>query len=80
MPIKETTSKFWSFIAYIFSGLSAFFGAMTLERFALIVGIVTAILTFIINWHYKRQHRRMAEAAIRAGRIDCATCERVQGE
>lgn len=80
MPVKETASRIWSWIAYVFSGVSAFFGAMTLERVALLIGIITAIGTFVINWYYKRKHSKLALAAIRAGRVDCATCERVQGE
>ena len=58
--------KHSSIFAYIASMGTAIFGGMTLQDVALVVGIVTTIGTFVVNWYYKeREHDREEERAER---------------
>lgn len=42
-----------SVFSYIASWLTVFLGGLTLEKFAVLVGIATALATFFINWYYR---------------------------
>lgn len=53
-------------VAYLTSGFNVILGSITLEKFAVIVGIATALATFLLNWYYRaredeRQARRDAD-------------------
>lgn len=52
----EKNSSLW---AYVSAGASSLFGFMTLEDFALWVGIVTAIGTALWNWYVGRERLRL---------------------
>lgn len=47
--------KYTSPVSYVWGILCATFGAMTLNEWALVIGILTTVGTFIINWMYKRR-------------------------
>ncbi len=47
--------KHTSSVAYAAGWLTAFFGGVTLEKFAVMVGIATSIGTFVVNWYYARK-------------------------
>jgi hypothetical protein len=47
--------KHSSVSAYIAAGFTALFGGITLQDVALVVGILTAVGTFVINWYYKER-------------------------
>lgn len=50
--------KHTSALAQAASWLTALLGGITLEKFAVIVGIATSLGTFAINWYYKRLEAR----------------------
>ena len=51
--------KHSSSLAYLTSVSTAIFGGVTLQDVALVVGIITTIGTFAVNWYYKdREHDR----------------------
>lgn len=54
----EKHASIWSYV----SGLgTAIFGGLTLQDFAIWVGIITTVGTFALNWYYKaREDRRAA--------------------
>lgn len=41
-------------------------GGLSLSEWALIVGIVMAFFTAVVNWHYKRQHLAIAKSVAEA--------------
>ncbi|WP_392559336.1 phage holin [Orbus mooreae] len=53
MTIKM--DKFTSNLSYLCSSVFALFGALSRDDWAFIIGIVTAILTCLINWWYRRR-------------------------
>ena len=52
--------KHTSWVAHTTGWLTAFFGGITLEKFAVMVGIATSLGTFAVNWYYakKKAERR----------------------
>lgn len=48
----EKHSSLW---AYLAAAGTAVFGGITLQEFAVWVGIITTIGTFIVNWYYKER-------------------------
>lgn len=76
----DANSKLRGWIAHAVAWVTAFFGAMTIDRAAILIGIITTILLFFHSIWCRHQHLKMAREAINQGRIDCATCEKVQGE
>jgi hypothetical protein len=54
--------KHSSVTAYVASFVTAVFGGITLQDFAVWVGIISAAGTFIMNWYYKaREDKRAAK-------------------
>lgn len=53
--------KHTSLWSYFTGTLTAVMGGITLEKFAVLVGIATSIGTFLVNWYYKRQEARRAK-------------------
>lgn len=51
--------KHWSLPAYITAGLTAFAGWINLEKAAVLIGIATALGTFVLNWFYKHREHKM---------------------
>ncbi|ELV2782380.1 TPA: phage holin family protein [Enterobacter cloacae] len=49
--------KIREWFSYWFGGLTAMGGVLSLNDWALIVGILCTIGTFGINWYYKRKER-----------------------
>ena len=47
--------KYSSAISLWFGGLTTMMGALSLNEWAMVVGIVCTAGTFIVNWHYKRK-------------------------
>ncbi|WP_050127627.1 phage holin family protein [Yersinia enterocolitica] len=45
--------KYSSAISLWFGGLTTTIGALSLNEWAMVVGIVCTTGTFIVNWHYK---------------------------
>ena len=41
--------------SYVGSGIATLIGAMTVQEWAAVTGIVLAIGTFVVNWHYRRK-------------------------
>lgn len=54
-----------SAVAYASSGSAVFFG-LTANEFAAVVGAVCAVLTFAVNWYYKRKHLKIIEKRMNA--------------
>ena len=44
---------------------TAMFGALSLNDWAIIIGIVCTVGTFAINWHYKQKSFRLLEKEYR---------------
>lgn len=47
--------KHTGYIAHATGWITAFFGGITLEKFAMIVGIATSLGTFAVNWYYAKK-------------------------
>lgn len=60
---KEFTleNKITSGIAHASGWFTAFVGSVTLEKFAVIIGIATSIGTFAVNWYYARKKAQRVE-------------------
>ena len=41
---------------------TAMFGALSLNDWAIVIGIACTVGTFVINWHYKRKEYRLLQA------------------
>lgn len=54
--------KHSSTISYFTSGGWFSYGAITLNDVAMVVGIVTGLGTFVVNWYYKRKEDKRLEA------------------
>ena len=50
--------KYTSPASYSYAGLLSAFGAITLNEWAVIVGILTGVGTFIVNWYYKHKESK----------------------
>ena len=46
--------KYSSWNAHLAGWMTAIFGGVTLEKFAMIIGILTSLGTFLVNLYYKR--------------------------
>lgn len=60
---KPTMQDKTGLASYIGSGLATAVGVLSLQEWAALIGILIAVATFAVNWHYKR---KAAEAAERA--------------
>lgn len=49
--------KIREWFSYWVGGLTAMSGVLSLNDWALIVGILCTVGTFVINWYYKRKER-----------------------
>lgn len=47
--------KYSSHLSYWVASILTAAGALTLQDWAVLVGIVVAIGTFVVNWYYKRK-------------------------
>ena len=47
--------KYSSPVAYIWGFIAAIFGVMSLDQWAVLIGIICTIGTFAVNWYYKRK-------------------------
>lgn len=54
-----------SSIAVGTSSATAMFGALSLNDWAIIIGIVCTVGTFALNWYYKRKSFRLLEKEYR---------------
>lgn len=54
-------NKISSYLAHAAGWLTAFFGSITLEKFAVLVGIATSLGTFAVNWYYARKKANRVE-------------------
>ncbi|MHA3258805.1 phage holin family protein [Yersinia pseudotuberculosis] len=59
MKMKDYSSS----IALWFGGLTTTIGALSLNDWAMITGIVCTLGTFGVNWHYKRKEFQLREKA-----------------
>ena len=48
-------NKLHSYLAHAAGWMTTVLGGITLEKFAVIVGIGTSLGTFAVNWHYARK-------------------------
>lgn len=55
-----------SWCAYLSSGWGVLMG-LTVQEFALWVGIITGLGTFLVNWYYKAKEDARRDAAITKG-------------
>lgn len=49
---RNNMEKLRTFIAYL-SGIGTAVSTLTLQDWALVVGIATSVGTFLVNWYYK---------------------------
>lgn len=52
--------KHTSAVAQVASWFTVLMGGITLEEFAMIVGILTSLGTFAVNWYYARKKAQNA--------------------
>ena len=51
--------KYSSPISYFWGALCTLLGALSLNDFAIVIGIILSVVTFIINWAYKhKKHKK----------------------
>lgn len=48
-----------SITAYLASSICWFFGLLTLERWAVVIGIICTVVTFFYNIYHKKQVRKL---------------------
>ncbi|CND88205.1 Uncharacterised protein [Yersinia nurmii] len=53
--------KYSSGSSYWLGGMTAALGALSLNEWAIIIGIACKIGTFAVNWHYKRKEFQLQE-------------------
>lgn len=54
-----------SLSAYLSGVVTSLFGVVTLQDFAVWVGIVATVATFAVNWYYKAKEARRVERGLR---------------
>ena len=54
-------NKLHSYLAHAAGWLTTVLGGITLEKFAVIVGITTSLGTFAVNWYYARKKAKRDE-------------------
>lgn len=52
-----------SIASYVSSGSLVIFG-MSANDFAVLVGLILALFTFVLNWWYKHQHLKIIERKV----------------
>lgn len=52
--------------SYITSGGSTVFGLLTFNEWLALGGFALAVLTFLVNWWYRRKHYQLEERKIAA--------------
>ncbi|MCD1124830.1 phage holin family protein [Jinshanibacter sp. LJY008] len=57
--------KYSSPASYFYSVFIALFGTLTLNDWAILVGIITGLGTFLVNWYYKRKDDKRKELGFR---------------
>ena len=57
-----------TFAAYSASGSLTVFGVL-MNDLALIVGMLLALLTFVLNWYYKHQELKLIERRVSAMKV-----------
>lgn len=58
--------KYSSPFAYAWGVLTATIGALSLDQWAVLIGILCTVGTFAVNWHYKRKEFNLK--AVRNGK------------
>lgn len=53
MNINKMNNNNTSLTSYLFGWLSMFFGSLTLNDWAVVVGMIATIFGFFVNWYYK---------------------------
>lgn len=59
--IEHVVAQKATITAYVASAITFIFGSLALDKAAIIVGMLCAIGTFIVNWVYKQRHLEIAE-------------------
>lgn len=54
----EKQSSVWAYMVSVFTTL---FGGLTLDKFAVLVGIGATVGTFAVNWYYRAQENARAK-------------------
>ncbi|HBL6967357.1 TPA: phage holin family protein [Morganella morganii] len=49
------TEKYSGPFAYAWGFIAAAFGVMSLDQWAVLIGIICTVGTFAVNWYYKRK-------------------------
>ncbi|HFV9291468.1 TPA: HP1 family phage holin [Serratia fonticola] len=49
--------KVREWLSYWVGGITAMGGALSLDKWAVVIGIACTIGTFVVNWYYKRKER-----------------------
>lgn len=49
--------------SYWFGGITTMLGALSLNEWAVLIGIICTVGTFGVNWHYKRKEFQLREKA-----------------
>ncbi|HDU8310081.1 phage holin family protein [Morganella morganii] len=57
------SDKYSSPAAYAWGVFTAAFGALSLDQWAVLIGIVCTIGTFAVNWYYKRKEFQLKAGA-----------------
>ncbi|ENR0028975.1 phage holin family protein [Yersinia enterocolitica] len=53
--------KYSSGSSYWFGGITTMLGALSLNEWALVIGIACTVGTFWVNWYYKRKEYQLRE-------------------
>jgi hypothetical protein len=63
MPMHDKTSA----LSYTSGGLLVTIGSMDWNTICMVGGLILGILTFAVNWYYKRENSRAYRTAIMKG-------------
>ncbi|EMH0680425.1 phage holin family protein [Klebsiella aerogenes] len=56
--------KYTTHSAYSWGAFTAMLGALSLDEWAVLVGIICTIGTFVVNWYYKRKDYELRRASV----------------
>lgn len=55
--------KYSSPFSYALGVITTAAGALSLDQWAVLIGIICTVATFLVNWYYKRKEFKLREAS-----------------
>ena len=68
MNVNKMNNNNTSLTTYLFGWLSMFFGSLTLNDWAVVIGMFATIFGFIITWYYKHQEFKLKKQSFESSK------------